>query len=173
MAFTLYSATVPVFLQMLGALSGLVDKAEKFAADKGLTAEQVISARLAPDMFPFNVQVAQAVHHTVGSIEGVRAGQFSPSLVPAPADFAGLKALVDAAIAQLKTITPDEVNPLADHDCAFVFGDYRLPFAGADFFMSFTLPNFYFHLTTAYAILRHLGADVGKRDYMGTPRLKV
>ena len=172
MAFTLYSATVPAFMQMLGALSGLVDKAEQFAAAKGLTADQVLGARLAPDMFPFNVQVAQAVHHAVGSLEGVRAGQFSPSRTPAPADFPGLKTLVAEAIERLKTVVPEEVNILADHDCAFVFGDYRLPFAGADFFMSFTLPNFYFHIATAYAILRHLGADVGKRDYMGAPRLK-
>lgn len=172
MAFTLYDASVRTYLQILGAVSGLVDKAEAFAAARNLDPKEVLEARLAPDMFNFAKQVEQCVHHSVGSLEGVRAGQFSPSLVPPPADFASLKALVENAIEQLKTVVPDEVNFLADKDTDFVFGERRMPFTGADFLMSFSLPNFYFHATASYAILRMLGADVGKRDFMGMPRMK-
>lgn len=172
MSFTLYDATVPTYVQMLGAVAGLVDKADAFAAARGMEPKEVLEARLAPDMFNFAKQVEQCVHHAVGSLEGVRAGQFSPSLVPPPEDFAGLKALVEDAIEQLKTVQPEEVNILADKDCDFVFGQTRLPFTGANFLMSFSLPNFYFHVTTAYAILRMLGADIGKREFMGMPRMK-
>lgn len=172
MTFTLYDATVRTYLQMLGAVAGLVEKGEALAAQRGLSEQDVLEARLAADMFPFAKQVEQAVHHSVGSLEGVRAGQFSPSLVAPPADFESLKALVAEAIAQLQTVLPDEVNFLADKETAFVFGERRMPFTGADFLMSFSLPNFYFHVTTAYAILRNLGADVGKRDFMGMPRMK-
>lgn len=170
MAFSLYDATVPTFIQMLGGLATVLDKGRAFAAEKGLAEADVMKACLAPDMFPLNVQVGQAVHHALGSLEGVAAGQFSPSMEPVPADFAGLRALIDDAIERLKAVAPAEVNLLEGKDCAFVFREYRLPYKGADFFTSFTLPNFYFHVTTAYDILRHLGVNIGKREYMGATR---
>ena len=109
MAFTLYDATVPSFLQVLGSVSRLVDKAEGYAGDNGLDADALIQARLAEDMLPFGYQVKSAAGHSLGAIEGVRKGVFSPDLTPWPDSFAGLRDLVARAIAGLQAVDADEV----------------------------------------------------------------
>lgn len=172
MAFTLYSATVPVFQQTLGAVAGLLDKGEAFCAERTLAPEEIVQARLAPDMFPFAYQVASTVSHSVGAIEGVRRGVFSPNLTPPPETFAALKQQVAEALTALAAVSPGEIDALVGRDAAFEFRDTRLAFTAEDFLLSFSMPNFYFHAATAYDILRWKGVAVGKRDFIGRLRLK-
>lgn len=173
MAFSLYSATVPTFQQILGSVSRLVDKGEAFCKEKGISPDEIIQARLAPDMFPFAYQVKSTVTHSVGAIEGAKTGVFSPNLDTPPETFAELKAKVEEAIATLAKVTPAEVDALVGRDARFEFRDTKLPFLAEDFLLSFSMPNFYFHATTAYDILRWKGVQVGKRDFIGRARMKV
>ena len=173
MTFSLYSATIPSYQQTLGAVTGLLVSAEKFCAEKHLAPEEIIGARLAQDMLPFAYQVKSTAVHSLGSIEGVRRGVFSPDMTPPPQTFAALKARVAEALAALAEITPAEVDGFVGRDMRFEFGQRRLEFTAENFLLSFSLPNFYFHAATAYDILRWKGAPLGKRDYMGRLRLKT
>lgn len=172
MPFSLYDAVVPSNLQILGAVDALVGKAEAFCGAQGRDAADLIDARLAPDMLPFGYQVKSCAAHSLGGIEGVRSGTFSHDMSPWPTDFAGLHAALHKAIDGLKAIDAVAFDVLADSDCQFAFGETRMPFTGANFLLSFSQPNFYFHATTAYAILRAQGVKLGKRDFLGMPRLK-
>ena len=172
MSFSLYDATIPNYLQLLGAVAGLIDKAEAWCTEHGHAPEEIIQARLAPDMLPFAYQVKSAAVHSIGAIEGVRAGVFSPDRAPAPADFAGLRARIAQATQALKALDAAEVNGFIGKDVEFVFGERRLPFVAENFLLSFSQPNFYFHATTAYDILRWKGLPIGKADYTGRLRLK-
>ena len=172
MSFSLYDAVVPSNLQILGAIDRLLDKAEAFCAEQGRSESELIDARLAPDMLPFGYQVKSCAAHSLGGIEGVRAGTFSPDRSPWPTDFAGLHNVLRTASTSLKQIEREAFDALADNDTHFAFGETRLPFTGANFLLSFSQPNFYFHATTAYAILRAQGMKLGKRDYLGIPRTK-
>jgi hypothetical protein len=173
MTFSLYDAVVPSNVQILGAIDALLDKAEKFCGEQGRGASDLIDARLAPDMLPFGYQVKSCAAHSLGGIEGAKAGVFSPDMTPWPTDFAGLHEVLRSAIASLKALDRDAIDALADADTHFAFGETKLPFTGANFLLSFSQPNFYFHATTAYAILRAQGVKIGKRDFIGIPRIKA
>lgn len=172
MSFSLYDAVVPSNLQILAAIDAVLDKAAAFCKDQGRAEWDLIDARLAPDMLPLGYQVKSCAAHSLGGIEGVKAGTFSPDMSPWPTDFAGLHKVLQKAIASLNTLDRDAFDALAESDCQFAFGETKLPFTGANFLLSFSQPNFYFHATTAYAILRAQGVKLGKRDFMGMPRIK-
>lgn len=172
MAIGLYAATVPAWLQQLRALARIMDKAREWCAANGGDETALIGAKLAEDMLPLGYQVKSCVHHSVGAIEGVRAGRFSPDMGGWPQDLAGLKAKLEGAIATLAALDPADIDALAGGDAAFVMGELRMDFTAEDFLLSFSMPNFYFHATTAYDILRARGLPLGKRDFMGRPRLK-
>jgi uncharacterized protein len=172
MPISLYDAVVPSNLQILAAIDSVLTKAEAFCAEQGRTDADLIDARLAPDMLPLGYQVKCCVTHSVGGIEGVKAGSFSPDMAAWPTDFAGLHALLQGAITSLNSIDRDSFEALAESDAQFVFGETRMPFTGANFLLSFSQPNFYFHATTAYAILRAQGVKLGKRHFLGMPRMK-
>jgi uncharacterized protein len=172
MSISLYAATIPSYLQILQSVSNLVGKAEAFCAEKGLDANDIIQARLAPDMQPFAYQVKSSVVHSLGAIEGVRKGQFSPDMNPPPQTFDALKTKVAETIAQLTALSAAEVDAFIGRDMAFVFGERRVPYTAESFLLSFSQPNFYFHATTAYDILRHKGVTIGKRDFLGQVRAK-
>ena len=172
MAFSLYDAVVPSNLQILGALDALVDKAAAFCAERGRAEVDLIDARLAPDMLPFGYQIKSCAVHSIGGIEGVAAGTFSPDRSPWPTDFAGLHGVLNAAITSLNAIDRETFDALVDSDTQFAAGETRMPFTGANFLLSFSQPNFYFHATIAYAILRAQGVKLGKRDFIGVPRMK-
>jgi hypothetical protein len=172
MSFSLYAATVPAYLQILGAVSGLLDKAEAFCAEKRIAPSEIVEARLAPDMLPFAYQVKSTAVHSLGAIEGVRRGVFSPDMTPPPENFAGLKARISEALAALETIDAAEVDGFIGRDMQFAFGERRLDFTAENFLLSFSQPNFYFHAATAYDILRWKGVQLGKRDFMGRTRIK-
>jgi hypothetical protein len=173
MAFSLFDATIPNFLQGIGAVRGLVGKAEAFCAETGTAPEEIIGARLIDDMLPFAYQVKSVAVHSQGAIEGVRKGQFSPDMSEPPASFAAMIERLDAAKAALEAVGRDEVEQFIGRDMAFVLGERRMEFTAETFLMTFSTPNFFFHATTAYAILRGKGVTIGKRDFIGQIRLKV
>lgn len=172
MSVSLHTAVVGTFRQILPSLAGLVDKAEVHCRDNGMQPEALCDARLADDMWCFAKQVTTVAHHSGGAIEGVRNGVIGPDLSPAPTDFAALRRAVADAMAIVDAVAPDELDAIAGRDMRFEFRDRRMDFTVSDFLLSFTLPNFYFHATAAYAILRHQGLAVGKMDFLGRPRLK-
>lgn len=172
MSFSLYEAVIPSNLQILGAVDAFLNKAASFCAEQGRTEADLIDARLAPDMLPFGYQVKSCAVHSIGGIEGVQAGTFSPDTSPWPTDFASLRGVVQTAVKKLQEIDRETFDALADSDTQFAFGETRMPFTGANFLLSFSQPNFYFHATTAYAILRAQGVKLGKRDFLGMPRMK-
>jgi hypothetical protein len=172
MAFSLYAATIPCYQQILGSVSGLLLKAEAFCAEKSINHDDIIQARLAPDMQPFAYQVKSTAVHSLGAIEGVRLGVFSPDMTPPPETFAGLTARIRETLAALEKIEPSEVDGFVGRDMRFAVRDRQLDFTAEDFLLSFSQPNFYFHATTAYDILRWKGVQIGKRDFTGRVRLK-
>jgi hypothetical protein len=103
----------------------------------------------------------------------VRKGVFSPDTTPPPDTFAALKTRIVETLATLEAIEPAEVDTYVGRDMRFVFGDRRLDFTAEDFLLSFSQPNFYFHAATTYDILRWKGVDLGKRDFIGRPRVKL
>lgn len=172
MPLSLYAATIPSYRQTLGAVSKLLRKGQEFCKENGLPPGELIQARLAPDMLPFAFQVKSTAVHSLGAIEGIRRGVFSPDTGPSPDTFAGLEARVAAALGALETIDPAEIESFTGRDMRFEMGSVRLEFTAEDFLLSFSLPNFYFHAATAYDILRWKGVPIGKRDFIGRLRLK-
>ena len=110
--------------------------------------------------------------HSLGSIEGVRRGVFSPDTTPPPDTFATLETRVTETLSALEAIDPAEIESFIGRNMRFEKGSFRLEFSAEDFLLSLSLPNFYFHAATAYDILRWKGAPIGKRDFMGRLRLK-
>jgi uncharacterized protein len=172
MTFSLYDATIPVFAQGLGSMAGLLDKAEAFCAETGAAPEEIIQAQLIADMFPFAYQIKSTVVHSVGAIEGVRAGTFSPDRSTPPEDFAALRGMVANAREALAKISPADINGLIGQDMKFVAGKFERLFTAENFLMSFSLPNFFFHATTAYDLMRTKGVGIGKLDFLGALRIK-
>jgi uncharacterized protein len=173
MTFSLYAATIPSYQQILGAVFGLLTTAEDLCAEKGLAHEEIIQARLAADMQPFAYQVKSTAVHSLGAIEGIRRGTFSPDNTTPPATFAALRERVADTLAALETIQPAEIDEFIGRDMRFVAGDRQLSFTAETFLLSFSQPNFYFHATTTYDILRWKGAKVGKRNFIGKLRTKT
>jgi hypothetical protein len=171
MAFSLYEATIPSYRQILSAVGGLLGKAESYCTERELAAEEIIQARLAPDMLPFAYQVKSTAVHSLGAIEGVRKGIFSPDMTPPPQTFSALKTQIADALAALETIEPLEIDTFLGRDMRFAFGERQMNFTAENFLLSFSQPNFYFHATTAYDILRWKGLPLSKRDFTGRVRI--
>jgi hypothetical protein len=173
MAISLYDATVGSYIQITTAVIGFLEKGLAHCADNGVDPETLVETRLFPDMAPLRFQIVVVNHHSAGAIEGAKAGVFGPPTDQRPYDFAGLQALAAETLAKLKALSRDEVNALEGKDVVFQMRDMKLPFTAENFLLSFSLPNFYFHATTAYDILRSKGVPLGKRDFMGPMRLKA
>jgi hypothetical protein len=154
-------------------MAGLLEKGEAHCAAKSIAPSELIEARLFEDMFPFSYQVKSTIVHSVGALEALARGVFSPDLTPPPTTFADLKHKVAGALQRLEAFTPADINCYEGADMRFEFKEFKLPFTAENFLMSFSMPNFYFHATTAYDILRHEGVMVGKRDFTGPLRLKT
>ncbi|MET0361859.1 MAG: DUF1993 domain-containing protein [Sphingobium sp.] len=172
MAFTLYAAIIPSYLQILASVERLVGKAQAHCSDQGWSPDAIIHARLADDMLPFAYQVKSTAVHSLGAIEGVRKGSFSPDQTVPPDSFEGLRARIADTITAIEHVDPEEVESFIDRDVRFSFGEAHIDFLAQDFLLSFSQPNFYFHATTAYDILRMKGLNIGKRDFNGRVRKK-
>lgn len=171
MPISLYDALVPGYRQIVGASIRLVDKARNWCAEAGIPASDVIGHRLAPDMRPMPFQVKSAWTHSLSAIEGAKAGVFSFDGNPAPDDFEGLKELLQKTDDGLAQLTEADLEGLIGKDMIFELPDgKRMPFKADAFLFSFSQPNFYFHTTTLYALLRSKGMPMGKMDYLGSLR---
>jgi len=173
MATSLYDLSVRSFLQTLGGVEGFLDRGLSHCMENNIDPEEVVETRLFPDMLPFRFQLQSVAHHSIGAIEGVRAGVFSPPGDMPPHDYRTMQKHVSDARAALQKLDPAEVNALEGKDVVFKFRNFEMPFTAENFLMSFSLPNFYFHSTTAYDILRQKGVPLGKRDFMGQMRMKA
>lgn len=171
MAYSLYDAIVPSYLQILRGATRWLDKAGDYASANGIAEADMMDARLAADMLPFNRQVRGFAMHAQGGIQGAFDGQFSPDPAPAPTSFAGLKDRLAEAVAAVEAVDPTEFETLVGRPMLFVLGETRLPFLADQFLLSFSQPNFYFHASMAYAILRNKGVNLGKRDYLAGLRI--
>lgn len=174
MAITLYDAFVPSCQQILGGLSGLIDKGEAHVKEHGLDDTDLIEARLSETMWTLPWHVRACWVHGAYTFDRLPTGEFTPDFTDVPDSWDSMRAMVDDAQAKLAALDPDTVEALADKTIGFVLGGKRLmEFSGQDFLLSFNQPNFYFHATTFYDILRHKGVALGKRDFMGAPRLRT
>jgi hypothetical protein len=172
MAFSLYAATIPSYRQILGAVAGLLDKAEAFCTENKIAPADIIQARLAEDMQPFAYQVKSTVVHSLGAIEGVRRGVFFPDSTTPPDTFAALRTRITETLTTLEAVDATEVDSFVGRDMRFAFGDRHVDYTAEDFLLSFSQPNFYFHAATAYDILRWKQVPIGKRDFTGRTRKK-
>jgi hypothetical protein len=171
MATSLYDLSVPTYLQTVSAVGGFLDRTVKHCAETGADPDDFIGARLFEDMAPFNFHTEVVPHHSVSAVEALRTGVFAPPALVWPVRFADLQAMIAEAETALKALTPDEVNGWAGRDLDLQIGPRRLRFTAETFILSFSLPNFHFHATTAYAILRANGVPLGKRHYEGQLRV--
>jgi hypothetical protein len=172
MGIPLYDLTVASFLQTLGGVSGFLERGAAHCRDNNLDPEEIVETRLWNDMLPFRFQIISVAHHSKGAIEGAKKGAFAPPSESRPLTYAQLQELVAETSDALKALAPAEVNALEGGDVTFQMRDFKIPFTTENFLMSFSLPNFYFHATTAYDILRSKGVPLGKRDFMGAMRMK-
>lgn len=173
MAISLYDVSVSNYLQVLGSVTGILEKGALFASDNNLDLAEIVDTRLRPDMLPFQFQLISVFHHSLGAIEGIREGIFTPPPSMPELDYAGLLGLVGEASTGLEAMTRQEVDGLEGKTMKFKMGDFEIPFTAENFILSFSLPNFYFHATTAYDILRIAGVPLGKMDFLGTMRAGV
>jgi uncharacterized protein len=173
MAIALYDLSVASFQQTLGAVSGFLDRGLAHCRDNNIDPQEIVETRLHGDMLPFAFQIVSVAHHSAGALEGVKNGLFTPPGGFDGLDYAALQGLVTGAQERLAKWTPAEVNALEGGDMAFQIRDFKMPFTAENFLMSFSMPNFYFHATTAYDILRSKGVPLGKRDFMGQMRMKT
>ena len=163
---SLYKAAVPTYVQMLGSMVTVLDKSVAYAAAKKVEQPVLVNYRLFPDMRPVAFQVHSLADHASGSCQrcaGIEA-------VLAPRDettLDQLKARVLKALDIVRSVTPAAVDAHADKDIVFPMGPRKVTMKGWDYMMYFALPNFWFHHTTAYNILRHCGVEIGKMDYLG------
>ena len=166
MSLSMYQASVPVYTQLLGALSNVLRKGEAFAEAKKIEPSVLINARIAPDMRPLSFQVQTATDQVKGSLARL-AGVEIPSFPDTETTFADLQARIAKTLDFVKTIKAEQIDGTEEKEIVLTFGTQKFPFKGQSYLLSFAMPNFYFHITMAYAILRHNGVEIGKRDYMG------
>ena len=166
MAISMYRASVPVFVQILNALSGVLKKAAAHAEAKKIDPAALLTARLYPDMFALTKQVQIACDFAKGCAARL-AGVEIPKYEDNEASFADLEARIAKTIAFLDTLKPAQIDGTEDKAISLTIGGQAMNFDGLTYLLNFTLPNFYFHLTTAYDLLRHNGVELGKRDFMG------
>jgi hypothetical protein len=157
---------ISIFSKMLPALKAILSKAEADAQNRKIDPQVFLQARLAPDMLPFTRQVQIATDQVKGGMARL-AGVQSPVWEDNESTFEELRERVDKASAYAKTFKPAQYEGAEARQIELKFPNATLNFTGKDYLYNFVLPNFYFHMTTAYAILRHNGVQLGKRDFVG------
>ena len=172
MPITLHEAFVPSAKQMLGGMRNIIDKAEAHCEENGIDASEMYEARLAETQWNLPWHVRACWVHSGFAINLYKTGAFSPDFTELPADWDAMRAMIDDALAQLDAITPEYLEGIATDTIGFELGGKRLmELTGQNFLLSLNQPNFYFHATTFYDILRMKGVALGKRDFLGAPRI--
>jgi hypothetical protein len=164
---SMHNASVPVFVRLLKNLNSFIDKAVVYADGKKIEHNTLLTARLAPDMLHFIKQVQIATDNAKGCVARL-AGIEVPKYEDNETTFADLKARLAKTITFLESIKPEQINGSEDKDIELNFGpEHKLQFKGLNYLLNFASFNVFFHVTTAYGILRNNGVDVGKRDFIG------
>lgn len=166
MTISMYQASVPVFRRGLGALGAILDKTAAHCVEQKIEESALLRARLFPDMFDFTKQVQVAADFAKGGAARL-AGLEPPKYDDNEASFAELKARVERTVAYLGTFTAAQIDGSEQRRISYQLGRFPIDMQGLPYLLDFVLPNFYFHYTTAYDLLRHNGVPLGKRDYMG------
>lgn len=166
MTISMYAASIPVFKHILGSLSDILDKAEAHATAKKIEPSALLQARLFPDMFTLRRQVLIACDFAKGASARL-AGAEVPKYEDIEQTFDELKARITKTLTFIDTLTPAQINGSEERDITIQSGQAVKHFKGQPYLLHYALPHFYFHVTTAYAILRHNGVELGKRDYVG------
>ena len=169
MSITMHSASAPIFISMLNNLSTWLDKAEAHASAKNFEPGVLLSARLAPDMLPLTKQV-QIACDTAKFLMARLAGVDAPKFDDTETTLADLRARVTATIEFVESVPADSIDGTEDKDVTLPRRTGPIVMKGEAYLKHFALPNFYFHLTTAYALLRHNGVEIGKMDFLGVPK---
>ena len=168
MSISMYQASVPRFVNILGNLSNILDKAQAHVDAKKIDATALTTYRIFPDMLPMSKQVQIACDTAKGVIARL-AGVDIPAHEDNEVTLADLKARVAKTIAFIQTFTPAQIDGTEDKAIVTKRGDKETHYKGMQFLLGHAVPNFYFHVTTTYNILRHNGVEIGKRDFLGNP----
>jgi hypothetical protein len=168
MTISMYRASVPLFVQMLSSLSAVCDKALAHAEERKIDPSIFLNARLYPDMFAFTRQVQIATDFAKGAAARL-AGVEPPKYEDNEASFGEIKARIAKSIAFLRAFKPAQIDGSEDRTVSLSLGGQQRTFQGEAYLVNFVLPNFFFHVSTAYAILRHNGVALGKGDFMQPP----
>jgi len=166
MALSMYDASVPQFKKMLNNLALILKKAEEHAAQKNIAPDILVNARLFPDMFALVKQVQIAtdqVKNGLARLAGIEIPKFEDNEIT----FSDLYDRIEKTIQFLDQIKPEQVNVSAQKEIKFSIKEWSFEFIGDQYLFAWIIPNFYFHITTAYNILRHNGVEIGKADYLG------
>ena len=169
MTISMYKASAPIFVQFLTSLSAVLDKAAAHAEAKKIDPSVLLNSRLYPDMFPLARQVRETTNHAASACGRV-AGAELPTFADAEASIPELKERIAKTIDFIKSLKPAQIDGTEDKEITIKFpsGNER-KFTAQVLLLNFSLPNFYFHYTTAYDILRNCGVELAKRDFMGSP----
>ena len=166
MSLSMYQASIPVFIRGLGNLSAILAKAATHAEAKQIEPSVFINARLAPDMYPLSRQVQIASDIAKGCAARL-AGIEVPSYDDNETTFPELQARIAKTVAFLQSVSPSQIDGSEQRPISLKLRGNEVSFLGQPYLLGFVLPNFYFHLTTTYAILRHNGLEIGKQDFIG------
>ena len=168
MTLSMYQASIPVFKQLLGGLSAVLAKAEAYASAKKIDPNALLQARLYPDMFPLLRQV-QVACDFAKSVSARLAGVEVPSFEDQEASFADLQSRIAKTLAFIDSLTTAQMAGSETRQIVTQAGTPKEKiFTGQSYLLNYGLPHFFFHTNTAYAVLRHNGVEVGKKDYIGT-----
>ena len=166
MAISMYQASVPQLKKMLVNLTTILTKAEEHVATKGIDGKVLVEARLFPDMFPLAKQVQIAcdqVKFGLARLAGVEAPKFDDT----ESTLAQLKERIAKTVAFMDSIKPEQIDGTEAKEIKFSIKEWSFEFVGEQYVLTWIIPNFYFHITTTYNILRHNGVELGKADYLG------
>ena len=168
MGISMYQASVPRFAQMLRNLAAILDKAQAHVEAKKLEPSALTTFRLYPDMFPLTRQVQIACDQAKGAVARL-AGLEIPKHEDTEQTFAELRARIAKTVDFIEPVRPSQIDGSETKEIVLKLRTQELRFNGLQYLLGFAYPNFYFHVTTAYNILRHNGVEIGKRDFVGNP----
>ncbi|MBV8635788.1 MAG: DUF1993 domain-containing protein [Burkholderiaceae bacterium] len=166
MSLTMYKASVPVFVRELGILSSLLKKGEDFAKEKGFSPDALVQERLAEDMLPLAGQIQRASDACKLAVERLT-GVAAPKFDDDETSYAQLYQRIEKTLAYLNSVPADAFSEAGVREVKLNYGEFQPVFTGESYLLTFAIPNFFFHVVTAYDILRHKGVPIGKRDYLG------
>ena len=167
MSLSMYQASVPVFVRMLSNLVGVLEKGAAYAEAKKIDPSVLLNSRLYPNMYPLTKQVQIATDQAKGCAARL-SGQQSPKYEDNEASFPDLIARVKKTIDFLNTFKPEQIDGSEDKTIVLPIGKQDMTFTGIIYLLNAVHPNMYFHITTAYGILRHCGVELAKKDYLGS-----